>query len=470
MLIRDFPAKAHSSLLFMVLLMVLALASGCATSKVATPEEAAAIPLTAEQIQLNLESFDMVWQTIRDQHYDETLGGLDWQAIGDELRPEVAAAKTMGEARRPMQDLIGRLEQSHFVIYPADIYADAAGTRDPSVNFEDDQRTRNHSGLPGYSGLEVRVLGDEVLVTGVDANCPVAELGVVPGWEIQAIGSVEVAPRIEKLQKVLAGQTIAGLIISQSMEARLMGDEGDVLPVVFVDGQGQEKELEVVLGPVPGTPFTMGNLPEVRVWTRQEVLDGDIGYFRFNYFLDVMRVMGDFNAAMESFRELPGVVIDLRGNPGGLGAMAVGMAGWFVDERGLRLGTMTMRNGEYNFVINTRANGYEGELAVLIDEMSASTSEIFAGGLKDLDLARIFGQRTAGAALPSHITKLPNGDGFQYAIANYFSEGGAVLEGVGVEPHVEVIPTREKLLSEGDPILEAARKWLLENSQVKTED
>jgi carboxyl-terminal processing protease len=101
-------------------------------------------------------------------------------------------------------------------------------------------------------------------------------------------------------------------------------------------------------------------------------------------------------------------------------------------------------------------------VALLIDDLSASTSEIFAGGLQDLGLVRIFGMRTAGAALPSMIEKLPNGDGFQYAVANYISEGGKVLEGVGVVPDVEVIPTRENLLKDGDPILEAARKWLLQ--------
>jgi len=138
------------------------------------------------------------------------------------------------------------------------------------------------------------------------------------------------------------------------------------------------------------------------------------------------------------------------------------MAGWFVEEKGQRLGTMIMRTGEFNFIINTRANGYHGRVALLIDDLSASTSEIFAGGLQDLKLARVFGTRTAGAALPSMIEKLPNGDGFQYAIANYISEGGEVLEGVGVVPDVEVVPTRENLQSEGDPILEAARKWLLQ--------
>jgi C-terminal processing protease CtpA/Prc len=65
-----------------------------------------------------------------------------------------------------------------------------------------------------------------------------------------------------------------------------------------------------------------------------------------------------------------------------------------------------------------------------------------------------------GAVLPSAIEKLPNGDGFQFAFANYVSEGGEVLEGTGVVPNTEVVPTRKALLQGRDPVLEAAIAWI----------
>jgi carboxyl-terminal processing protease len=95
-----------------------------------------------------------------------------------------------------------------------------------------------------------------------------------------------------------------------------------------------------------------------------------------------------------------------------------------------------------------------------VDGASASTSEILAGGLKDIGRARIFGTRTAAAALPSSIEQLPNGDGFQYAQANYISEGGKPLEGLGVIPDVVAPLTREALLARGDPALDEALKWI----------
>jgi carboxyl-terminal processing protease len=118
-----------------------------------------------------------------------------------------------------------------------------------------------------------------------------------------------------------------------------------------------------------------------------------------------------------------------------------------------------MRTLPIRFVIFPRPEVYSGPVAILVDGFTASTSEIFAGGLQDLKRARIFGERTAGAALPSQIERLPNGDGFQYAMANYISESGLQLEGHGVTPDA-VVPLDRKALAEGrDAVVEAALKW-----------
>jgi carboxyl-terminal processing protease len=142
--------------------------------------------------------------------------------------------------------------------------------------------------------------------------------------------------------------------------------------------------------------------------------------------------------------------------------MAMGVAGMFVDQSGRQLGTMSTRETNLNFIVIPRAEVYRGPLAILIDGSSASTTEIFAGGMKDLARARLFGTRTAGAALPSIIERLPNGDGFQYAFANYVSAGGQPLEGQGVSPDVEVALSRRALLDGHDPVIDAATAWIQE--------
>ncbi|HEY1343038.1 MAG TPA: S41 family peptidase [Bryobacteraceae bacterium] len=170
--------------------------------------------------------------------------------------------------------------------------------------------------------------------------------------------------------------------------------------------------------------------------------------------------MNQVEDAVKSCRDCKGFVIDLRGNPGGIGGLAMGVGAWFIDKPGLKLGTMTMRTGTIKFVLFPRTDPFRGPLAVLVDGCSGSTAEIFAGGMKDLKRARVFGTRSAGAALPSIIERLPNGDGFQYAIANYVAEGGQPLEGIGVIPDQEVRLTRHQLLEGQDPVLDAAVEWV----------
>jgi C-terminal processing protease CtpA/Prc len=72
----------------------------------------------------------------------------------------------------------------------------------------------------------------------------------------------------------------------------------------------------------------------------------------------------------------------------------------------------------------------------------------------------VFGTRTPGCALPSRIDRLPNGDGFQYAVGHYTSCGGKPLEGKGVKPDVEVVLSRRALLEGRDPVLDAAVQWI----------
>jgi carboxyl-terminal processing protease len=79
----------------------------------------------------------------------------------------------------------------------------------------------------------------------------------------------------------------------------------------------------------------------------------------------------------------------------------------------------------------------------------------------------MFGTRTAAAALPYIVEKLPNGDGFQYAVANYISEGGQALEANGVTPDVEVKLTRKALLAGHDPVVDAAVDWIKKQRAIK---
>ncbi|MGN6507544.1 MAG: S41 family peptidase [Tepidisphaeraceae bacterium] len=213
----------------------------------------------------------------------------------------------------------------------------------------------------------------------------------------------------------------------------------------------------------PTETVTFGSLPPLPLRYTFRMLPDHVGYFYLSIFIDPAKVMPAFREAIEASRDAKGFILDLRHNPGGLGVMAIGMGNAFVSEPNLKLGTMIQRDGPLNFVLNPQADPYTKPLAILIDEWSGSTAEILAGGLKDLGRARIFGERSAGMALPSFVEKLPNGMTFQYAVANYVSTGGKPLEGQGVTPD-QVVPYPPPY-NEPDPVVAAATKWMTSQAE-----
>jgi carboxyl-terminal processing protease len=415
----------------------------------ATVEE----PLPTEDWrQLDLQSFDYVWTTIRDRHWDPAMGGLEWQAARDELRPRVENAETTADARAVMDELISRLELSHYSIIPEEVYDELA-------------LPDGEGALDGSTGIDVRVINGQALVVAVVEGSPAAEAGVRTGWVVVRVGEDSLATALETVSQEFAGTGYEDLVLAGVVQGRLSGPVGETVTVEFRDGGDRIRVVELVLAEERGRKVQFGYLPPIHVWIDSKRIEDTIGYIAFNMFIDPANVMPAFNEAMASFMDSDGVIIDVRGNPGGTAIMAMGMVGWLIAEKDHYLGLMQTRDNELKIAVFPRPTTYAGPVAVLVDGLSGSCSEIFAGGLKDLGRARIFGSRTMGAALPSAIEKLPNGDGFQYAFANYVSRGGDVLEGVGVVPDVAIEPTREALLQGKDTALEAAIAWIRDLQQ-----
>ena len=111
-----------------------------------------------------IEAFEKVWTTVRDKHWDPKLGGLDWQAVHDELRPKVEAAKSADAVREILNEMVGRLKQTHFGIFPAEVYHDL----DPSADADGE----------ASPGIDLRVLEGHAIVTALDEGSPAAAKGV----------------------------------------------------------------------------------------------------------------------------------------------------------------------------------------------------------------------------------------------------------------------------------------------------
>jgi carboxyl-terminal processing protease len=419
--------------------------------------------LTPEQQALNVASFDKAWEIIRDTHWDPALDGVDWDAARTDLRPKVEAATTMAQSRDAMEEMIKRLGKTHFGIIPGDVLEDIAKKDDKKPAADDAPAAKDaasETSKEGDPGLVLRVIDKDVVVTNVRPDTPAAEAGVKPGWIVRRIAGVELAPVVARMVKNLPERTYNDIVINRAMQGRLDGDIGTTVAVEFLDGADAPQQLSLARVAPRGKEVRFGNLPPMRVWWETRTLDGGIGYFALGSFFDPPGVDEAFAAALAAHRTAPGFIVDLRGNPGGIGLMAMGMAGRFYAGGEHFLGTMKLRQAALKFVVNPRRDAYTGPVAILVDGMSASTSEVLAGGLKDLGRARIFGTPTAGAALPAQVDKLPNGDALMHAVANYISAAGEELEGKGVQPDEVVAPTRAALLQGQDPALDAAVAWI----------
>jgi carboxyl-terminal processing protease len=421
----------------------------------------AAATLTAEQRKSNLESFEYVWKTIRDKHFDSKLGGLDWQAVHEELQPQMEQADTMAKSREILTKMIQRLGQSHFSIIPRDAYQEMKkGPANPGNPTDPKKPADASSAGRAVPGFDVRVVEGQALVLRLDDGLPAAKAGVRPGWQVLAIEGTDLKPALDKVRETSKDSSYLEYRLMTTVLSRLRGNLGSQREIKFRDGDDKEITLRIPLAQPQGTLAQFGHLPPFYVSYQARKLNDNIGYFRLSAFFDPVNVMKAFEAAVKENLQADGFVLDLRGNPGGIGFMAVGIGNWFVHRPDQKLGTMTTREGELKFVLNPRAETFGGPLAILVDGCSMSTSEILAGGLQDLKRARVFGTPTAGAALPSQVERLPNGDGFQYAFASYVSAGEKPLEGVGVRPDQVIAPNRKALLDGHDAALDAALAWI----------
>lgn len=448
------------------LLLSLVLA-GChrgAPVTAAVPAPTCTLPAAAQPVSLAstpaidpVANFDTAWAIIRRTHWDTTFNGVDWDALRTELRPQAAAATTTGELRAILSDMVSRLNQSHFAIIPREASDATPGAGSGGAGND---RT-------GSTGITLRLLGDQLVVTDVRSGSPAALAGVKPGYVLEAVEGCALEPRLARIPRNLGERRVALTAYGIGTQA-LAGPVDDTVRATFLDDNNSAISVALAREAEPGMMVKFGNLPP-RVahleWERRQVNGRTIGIISWNIWMPALAAQ--FDAAIDSLRSADAILLDIRGNPGGVGGMAMGFAGHFVDSTYV-IGVMKQRGtNDMRFVANPRfvnragqrVQPFDGPVALVVDEISVSTSEIFAEGMQSMGRARVFGTQTAGQALPSIAERLPNGDILYHAIANFVSPTGKQIEGEGVTPDVKAPPTRAALLGGKDPALDAALLW-----------
>lgn len=407
-----------------------------------------------------LAAFDEAWQTVHDTHFDKNFNGVDWNALRTELRPRAERAKSLAEVRGVIDEMLGRLGQSHFAVIPSDALPEAGEARDQG----------------GGLGFDARLCDGKLLVVSLDPGGSAEATGVKLGWCVEKIGDFDVAKTLARMRTAEEelGERKLAFALWASVQAQVLGPVGERRSVAFLDGEDRPITLELERKQRDVTAHDFGpTLPTFYLQFRSQILERGaqkIGVVSFsNWFLPLMQPL---DAAVERMRACDGIVIDLRGNTGGAAAMTMGIAGHFFAES-RKLGTMITRDSTLNILAVPRkvnpagelVEPFAGPLALVVDETTGSASEVFAGGLQSLGRARVFGSTTAGAVLPAMTTRLSNGDSLLHALGDFETSTGVRLEGTGVVPDQEVPLARADLLASRDPALEAALAWITAQSR-----
>jgi carboxyl-terminal processing protease len=165
----------------------------------------------------------------------------------------------------------------------------------------------------------------------------------------------------------------------------------------------------------------------------------DIGYIRLTQFKD--EASEQVRQALEKLlkENIKGVILDLRGNPGGLLSEAVKVSNIFLSGKKVVVYTKGRDGKKHNFSTSVLSKHYtEIPLVVLIDEGSASASEIVAGALQDYKRAIVIGKTSFGKASVQTILPMTDGSAIKLTTARYYTPKGRSIQGVGIKPDVEV--------------------------------
>lgn len=260
-----------------------------------------------------------------------------------------------------------------------------------------------------YAGIGVQMLGDwrnsTVTIVRVFRDTPAEEAGLQKGDIFYKVEDLEVTTAtMQDAVNIMRG------VPGEKVHVEVLRN-GEVMPFDIVKAEITVNRVEA------------------------KMLDDNIGY------IAVYEFAGDadtaFNKAFEELQaqDMKGLVLDLRDNPGGWVEQGVRIADVFLDRTLLFYTQDRAGNQEKTY---TTAGKSDIPLVILVNENSASTSEIFTAAMKDYQRATVVGTNTFGKGVIQYVTGLSDGvSGFQFTSAQYFSAKGNKVHEVGVAPDVE---------------------------------
>ncbi|HJZ69295.1 MAG TPA: S41 family peptidase, partial [Blastocatellia bacterium] len=351
-----------------------------------------------------VEVLEEVWKTVYEKYYDPSFKGTDWRAVRERYRPLVDHASSDEEFYTLLKRMVGELRDAH-------------------TRFHTPEERRERERLQAVSaGLSIFEVEGQPVVVSVAPDSDAARAGVEEGMIVLAIDGKPVVERLAEARSRVAGSSSDRAVNLRLYRMVLEGEPGTTVRIRFARADRTEIDVTLARRVVPDTAV---------VTSRR--LQSSVGYIRLTLWKSPIRKQ--FKKALDGLKDAPGIVIDIRGNPGGEAEEVVKIASYFFSSH-VPFGKFVKRSGRALFLrTDDHEQVYQGPVAILINEGSGSGSELFAGVMQESGRAVVVGRTSCGCVLGiSSFKKVKGGGELAVSEYGYDSPQGKTFETTGVIP------------------------------------
>ena len=389
-----------------------------------------------------VRAFDFVWETINDRYHDVAYHGADWNAVRSRYRPLALAARDDEAFWDTLDRMTGELRDAHTRVDSPERVA--LRKRDEAISL----------------GFAFTPLENQLVVTSVNGESDAWWAGVRPGMIVIEIGGEPAQVAYDRLMADARQDSTERSRHFRALRRLLAGAEGSKVPFQFERADGSRFSATIAR-----RKFSS------RAASSHRVLPSGIGYLRLSQW--TLGLTSRVLSGMEELRATPGLVIDLRGNPGGAVQSVDRLLAEFFATR-TEIGKTTTRTGQpismlfgaveiikLKSVVEGNPQAYKGPVAILVNSQSASASELFAGAMQATRRGVVIGQPTCGCLLGFlGYARVPGGGELAYSEVGFVLTNGKRIEGEGVIPDHPVPLTLADLTAGRDRALETAQDLL----------
>jgi carboxyl-terminal processing protease len=393
-------------------------------------------------------AFDFVWQTINERYYNAKLNGVDWNAVGARYRPMALAAKDDEAFWDTLDRMTGELKDAH-------------------TRVESPKRVELRRGDEAVTlGFLFVPTAGTLAVSSVSPDSDAWWAGVRPGMTLVTIGGEPALAAYEKLKSETRLDSTERSRHSRAMRKIVSGDAGTRESFTFERADGSRFDATLARRKVLSRPGES-----------HRILPSGFGYVRFSQW--TLSITSRVIAAMEELKDTPGLVIDLRGNPGGAVTAVNQMLERFFPGRTEIGHTITRTGKPIGFLMGTveiiklkrtidgNKDAYTGPVVILQNAGSASGSELFAATMQAAGRATVMGEPSCGCLLGFlGYARIPGGAELAYSEVGFVMANDKRIEGEGVIPDrtvplnlADLQMNRDRALEEAQAALATMKPW-----------